>query len=225
MPNILIIDDDVELCEMLVEYLSLEGFKVDTNHNGYTGAQQALQGQYRAIVLDVMLPGQNGFDTLKEIRGSSLVPIIMLTAKGDDIDRILGLEMGADDYLPKPFNPRELVARLKAILRRSEQQPKNGFSTIGVGNLLIKPSSRKAFWGEQVLELTSTEFAILEILVRNAGSVVSKATLYESALGRPLEAYDRSIDMHISHLRKKLPGGDQLIQTIRGTGYQFTRDN
>lgn len=219
MLPILIIDDDIELCEMLVEYLSLEGFTAITAHDGENGAQQALSGKFQAVVLDVMLPRQNGFDTLRQIRRSSLLPVIMLTAKGDDIDRILGLDMGADDYLPKPFNPRELVARLKAILRRAD--PGNGSGPLQAGKLTLKPSSRKALWGSKELALTSTEFAILEILIRNAGAVVSKDTLYQKALGRPLEAYDRSIDMHISHLRKKIPDGEQLIQTVRGAGYQL----
>ncbi len=222
MSNILIVDDDIELCEMLDEYLRLEGFSVSAVHDGKSGAEQAVNGNYQAIVLDVMLPGQNGFDALKQIRGSSLIPIIMLTAKGDDIDRILGLEMGADDYLPKPFNPRELAARLKAIMRRSEQNSGNASSVLEVGKLVMKPSSRKVSWDGQDMSLTSTEFAILELLMRNAGAAVSKESLYEKALGRPLEQYDRSIDMHISHLRRKIPGGEHLIQTIRGTGYQLT---
>lgn len=222
MSSILIVDDDTELCEMLSEYLSLEGFSISVVHDGASGERAAIEGDFQAVILDVMLPKQNGFDTLQQIRRSSLVPIIMLTAKGDDIDRILGLEMGADDYLPKPFNPRELSARLKAILRRSDPPVSNNSAPLEAGALSLKPTARKAFWRDQELTLTSTEFAILEILLRHAGTVVSKDMLYQKALGRPLELYDRSVDMHISHIRKKIPGGEQLIQTIRGTGYQLT---
>lgn len=225
MANILIIDDDEELGEMLTEYLQPEGFSASTALRGDSGAERALDQEWDAIILDIMLPGMNGIEVLKHIRQKSMVPILMLTAKGDDIDRILGLEMGADDYLPKPFNPRELVARLKAILRRHQYQET---SATEVGELMCRsitltPASRKVSIAGNPLELTSTEFSVLKVLVENAGEVVGKEALYQQALGRTLTPYDRSIDMHISHLRKKLSQMDPLlvIHTIRGSGYQL----
>ena len=222
MSKLLIIDDDTELCEMLSEYLAIENFVISSVHNGTKGAEAVLAESYDAVVLDVMLPGMNGFDVLKKIREHSRVPVIMLTAKGDDIDRILGLEMGADDYLPKPFNPRELAARIKAILRRATASEETGNTECG--QLSVKPSARKAFFADKELLLTSTEFMILLVLVENAGQVVSKEALCEQALGREIAAYDRSVDMHISHLRKKIPDGENLIITVRGTGYQLVKE-
>jgi two-component system, OmpR family, response regulator len=224
MYNILIIDDDSELGEMLCEYLAPEDFIVTVVTRGDSGAEEALTGSYDAVILDVMLPGLNGFDVLKNIRSESLVPVIMLTAKGDDIDRILGLEIGADDYLPKPFNPRELVARLRAILRRQPAvEEADDQDMIQCHRLCLWPGARRAELGEANLDLTSTEFNVLAILVRNAGRVVSKEQLYKTALGRPLTPYDRSLDMHISHLRRKLSEADDslVIHTVRGTGYQL----
>jgi len=224
MHPILIIDDDAELGEMLSEYLAPEGFALTIATRGDSGAKLALSTSPAAIILDVMLPGLNGFEVLRRIRAESMVPVIMLTAKGDDIDRILGLEIGADDYLPKPFNPRELVARLRAILRR---QPMTGDgddrALVQCRGLQLWPGSRRAQLGDAPLDLTSTEFTVLEILARNAGRVVSKEQLYEGALGRPMAPYDRSLDMHISHLRRKLgeaPDGP-VIHTVRGSGYQL----
>lgn len=221
MANILIIDDDEELTEMLAEYLQPEGFDVSAVLRGDLGAKQALENKWDAIILDIMLPGLNGIEVLRTIRSQSLVPVLMLTAKGDDMDRILGLEMGADDYLPKPFNPRELVARLRAILRR--QSTKNDAATLHCRTLVMTPASRKAMVDTRNLDLTSTEYSVLELLARHAGQMVSKEQLYEFALGRPLAAYDRSIDMHISHLRRKLADMDPqlVIHTIRGSGYQL----
>ena len=225
MAEILIVDDDEELGEMLTEYLQPEGFAVTVALRGDRGAELALERQWDGIILDIMLPGMNGIDVLQAIRRRSLVPILMLTAKGDDIDRILGLEMGADDYLPKPFNPRELVARLRAILRRQQTQADSGGDggELRCRSLVLTPSSRKAAVNDKNVELTSTEFSVLHLLVANAGTVVSKETLYEDALGRPLTPYDRSIDMHISHLRRKLAALDPslVIHTIRGSGYQL----
>lgn len=225
MSSLLIIDDDVELGEMLKEYLEPEDFAVTLVHRGDQGAEIACAQNWDLIILDIMLPGMNGIEVLRTIRSQSMTPVLMLTAKGDDIDRILGLELGADDYLPKPFNPRELVARLRAILRRnvpagSEAQ---GSAQLQCRTLVMNPGARRASIKQQPLELTSTEFSILEILVKNAGLVVPKNTLYESALGRPMAAYDRSIDMHISHLRKKLSQLDTclIIHTVRGSGYQL----
>jgi len=225
MADILLIDDDEELGEMLSEYLQPEGFQVTVCSRGDSGVNVAQENAWDAIILDIMLPGLNGIDVLRHIRQRSQVPILMLTAKGDDIDRILGLEMGADDYLPKPFNPRELVARLRAILRRHTVPSgiADEAADLKCRSLVMKPASRRVSVGNQELELTSTEFTVLMVLMENAGQVVSKETLYEVALGRPLSAYDRSIDMHISHLRRKLADLDSslTIHTIRGAGYQL----
>ena len=225
MANILIIDDDEELGEMLQEYLQPEGFNITISLRGDEGLSQALETPWDAVILDIMLPGLNGIDVLKQIRRESMVPILMLTAKGDDIDRILGLEMGADDYLPKPFNPRELVARVRAILRRHQphSNPVEDTRELQCRSLAMTPGARRVTIKDQPLELTSTEFSVLKVLVEHAGGVVNKEELYEIALGRPLTPYDRSIDMHISHLRKKLSDMDPelVIHTIRGSGYQL----
>ena len=220
--EILIIDDDNELCEMLAEYLESENFSVDKAHDGVAGATQAQAKSYDAIVLDVMMPKMDGFSVLRELRPTNTTPVIMLTAKGEDIDRIVGLEMGADDYLPKPCNPRELVARIKAVLRRTQLAPPVQ-DEIKTGNLEIMPKSRKAIYKGEELPLTSSEYNLLEVLARQVGQVVDKETLSEQALGKKLTAYDRSIDMHMSKLRHKLGDDDQqLIQTVRGMGYQLT---
>jgi len=220
--NILIIDDDFELCEMLAEYLESENFIVDKVHDGVAGVSQANAKSYDAIVLDVMMPKMDGFSVLRELRPTNTTPVIMLTAKGEDIDRIVGLEMGADDYLPKPCNPRELVARIKAVLRRTQLAPAIQ-DEIKTGDLVIMPKSRKAYNAGTELPLTSSEYNLLEVLARQVGQVVDKETLSEQALGKKLTAYDRSIDMHMSKLRQKLGDDDQqLIQTVRGMGYQLT---
>lgn len=220
--RLLLIDDDTELCAMLSEYLAPEGFQVTALHDGESGARAALDGEYAAVILDVMMPRMNGIDALRRIRAASAVPVLMLTAKGDDIDRIVGLELGADDYLPKPFNPRELVARLRAILRRGATA--TGSALLQAGPLTVRPADRTADWHGQTLQLTSTEFNLLEVLARHAGHVVSKADLSEQALGRALTPFDRSIDMHMSKLRSKLvtqKGERAPIQTVRGVGYQL----
>jgi len=220
--QLLLIDDDTELCTMLGEYLAPEGFTVTVLHDGESGARTALSGAFDVVVLDVMMPRLNGIDALRRIRAGSSVPVLMLTAKGDDVDRIVGLELGADDYLPKPFNPRELVARLRAILRRSITAPIDAL--VAAGPLVIRPAVRTAEWRGQVLDLTSTEFNLLEVLARHAGQVVSKVDLTEKALGRKLTRFDRSIDMHMSKLRNKLgmlDDGRSPIQTVRGVGYQL----
>ena len=229
MSQILLVDDDIELCEMLVEYLGLEGFIVDVAHDGEIGVQKASSGDYDVVLLDVMLPSLNGFDVLRRIRAEFKTPILMLTARGGDIDRIVGLEMGADDYLPKPCNPRELVARLKAILRRiqpkqfarNEERVKD---ILRSGSIEVRPESRQVLHDAIIIDLTSTEYNILEVLVREAGHVVTKEALSEGALGRKLTRYDRSIDMHVSNLRRKFGTdscGQPLIQTVRGIGYQL----
>lgn len=221
--QLLLIDDDTELCAMLGEYLAPEGFTVTALHDGESGARAALDGAFDVVVLDVMMPRLNGIDTLRRIRVASSVPVLMLTAKGDDVDRIVGLELGADDYLPKPFNPRELVARLRAILRRGVTASDN--TLVNAGPLVIRPGERTADWYGAALDLTSTEFNLLEILARHTGHVVSKGDLAEQALGRRLTRFDRSIDMHMSKLRNKLgllDDGRSPIQTVRGVGYLLT---
>jgi DNA-binding response OmpR family regulator len=228
--RVLLIDDDVELSDMLKQYLQQEDFAVDQVFDGELGAAQAVSGDYEIVLLDVMLPGLNGFEVLKHIREHCQLPVLMLTARGEDIDRVVGLEMGADDYLPKPCNPRELVARMRAILRRSEQvgglinTRQVNQAGLVLGDLSLQPSIRQAVFQGEILELTSTEFIILLLLVSNAGQVVSKDTLSTQALGRELTRYDRSIDMHVSNLRHKLMSSetdDPLIHTVRGFGYQY----
>lgn len=222
MNRVLLIDDDEELCEMLAEYLEAEGFDVTSAHNGEDGVQQALTGDADAVVLDIMLPGQSGLESLRQIRQQSLVPVLMLTAKGDDVDRIVGLELGADDYLPKPCNPRELVARLRAVLRRAT--PGASRETLRVGEVTLRSAERVAEWAGERMALTSTEFNLLETLARQAGRVVSKEEISERVLGHPLSRYDRSVDVHVSNLRRKLgqlPDGRSPIQTVRGIGYQL----
>jgi len=222
MANILLVDDDTELTGMLSEYLESETFNVDQSNDGLAGLTLARSKEYDAIVLDIMMPEMDGFTVLRELRQTQSTPVIMLTAKGEDIDRIVGLEMGADDYLPKPCNPRELVARLKAVLRRTQFAPQVQ-EEIKTGLLEIQPKSRKAYYKSEVLPLTSSEYNLLETLASQVGQVVDKETLSEQALGKKLTAYDRSIDMHMSKLRQKLGDDKQdLIQTVRGIGYQLT---
>jgi two-component system response regulator CpxR len=217
--RLLIVDDDAELCALLQEFLQREGFTVDCAHDGNSGVEQALHGGYELIVLDVMLPGLDGFEILKRLRASSRVPVLMLTARGEDVDRIVGLELGADDYLPKPFNPRELAARVKAILRRTELKVNRG--RVEVNGVVLDPGTREVICEGKPVEVTTLEFDILEQLMRNAGHVVSRDGLMESLYNRKATPFDRSIDMHVSHLRRKLEGGHPVIKTIRGVGYQF----
>ena len=228
MNRVLLVDDDVELAAMLREYLEQEGFEAEAVHDGESGVREALSGRYAIAVLDVMMPRLNGVEVLRRIRASSRLPVLMLTARGDDIDRILGLELGADDYVPKPCSPRELVARLRAILRRGADNAGEGTADgpIAVGPLRMWPERRSAQWREKPLELTSTEYSLLEVLARHAGRVVSKGDLSELAMGRPLARFDRSIDVHVSSIRQKLgarENGDSWIQTIRGQGYQLVK--
>lgn len=224
--NVLLVDDDTELCSMQKEYLSAEGFTVSAVHDGESGVAEALSGKYAIIVLDVMMPRLGGVDALRRIRAQSRIPVIMLTARGDDIDRVLGLELGADDYVPKPCTPRELVARIRAILRRSSNETSGHepLSPITVGKLCLRSEQRRAEWEGKMLDLTSTEFNLLEVLAQHAGTPVSKQELSENGLGRPLARYDRSIDVHVSNLRHKLgllSDGRSPIQTVRGIGYQY----
>ncbi len=225
MTRVLIIDDDSELSAMVAEYLEAESLSVERVFDGNSGVQQALAGEHDVIILDVMLPKIDGFEVLRRIRSQSNVPVLMLTAKGDDIDRIVGLEIGADDYLPKPFNPRELLARLKAILRRTQTNSQHSSNIVlKLGSLTLHPALRTAFIDQQRLEVTSTEFNLLQSLVSKAGHIVSKEYLSETAMGRSLEKYDRSIDMHLSNLRKKLAqyNSAPTIVTVRGQGFQLT---
>lgn len=226
MNKILLVDDDTDLTELLSDYLKNENLDVYTVHDGEAGATEALTGVYDVIVLDSMMPKMNGLETLKTIRTQSQVPVIMLTAKGDDIDRIIGLEMGADDYVPKPCTPRELLARIHAILRRSQNQEtatQNANGDMNISRVRLYPAKRKAFIADKPLELTSTEFNLLTVLMRNAGHVVNKDTLSQEALDRKLAKFDRSIDVHISSIRQKL-GDPSLIQTVRGLGYLFVKE-
>lgn len=226
MPAILMIDDDTELCELVAEYLALDGFQFTAAHDGQQGLTMAQSGDYQLILLDIMLPGMDGLSVLKALRASQYCPVLMLTARGDDVDRIVGLELGADDYLAKPFNPRELVARIKAILRRVEltQVPQsNNDSVLNLNGLLLNPASRQLSCNGEVVALTATEFQLLELLMRRAGEVVSKDELSREVLGKRLQMYDRSLDMHISNIRKKIAvySSNEKIQTLRGSGYLF----
>ena len=229
MNRILLADDDVELSNMLTEYLSAEGFTIDTVHDGESALAKAQDGGYDIIVLDIMMPRKNGLDVLRELRTHSLIPVLMLTARGEDLDSVVGLELGADDYLAKPCNPRVLVARIRAILRRAESTNASGTEHAGqiikLGDLEMHTGSRSVFCGGRTVMMTSTEYSVLEVLLREAGHVVSKADLSERALGRKLALYDRSLDMHVSSLRKKLGPlgeGEERIKTVRGVGYQYT---
>jgi two-component system response regulator CpxR len=207
----------------MIEFLKREGFNVECEHEGHHGLDKALQAGVDLVVLDVMLPGIDGFEILRRLRQRSKVPVIMLTARGEDVDRIIGLELGADDYLPKPFNPRELAARIRAILRRYEPRTESASSRLEVNGVVLDPGTREVLSNSKHVELTTFEFDILEMLMRSAGRVLSRDALMENFYNRKATAFDRSIDMHISHLRKKLDRGDNLIKTIRGVGYQFAR--
>ncbi|MGC1182214.1 two-component system response regulator CpxR [Legionella sp.] len=221
--NILVIDDDTELTDLLTQYLEPEGFHAICVHDGETGVKKALNQSFDAIILDVMLPKLNGFEVLKAIREHLETPVLMLTARGDDIDRIVGLEIGADDYLPKPCNPRELVARVRAILRRTQKAPASK-PVIKQHNIIVDCSKRHVTLDGNYLELTNAEFNILEMLIKSPGQAFSKEELTEYALGRKYTAYDRSIDVHISNLRNKLGDnlqGEPIVKTVRGFGYLF----
>ena len=227
--RILVIDDDHGLCALLCDYLNAEGFSIEAVHDGAQGAIRACAEDYDLVVLDVKLPGLNGFEVLRKIRAGSAVPVVMLTARGEEVDRIVGLELGADDYLPKPFNPRELVARIRAIQRRSATQQKNDSApetVLTVGDLILDPGRRAVLQAGQELPLTSVEFSVLEVLMTQAGRVVSREDLCSQALGRQLNSYDRSIDVHISSLRRKLgpaKDGSERLKSVRGIGYIYLR--
>ncbi|HKI61597.1 MAG TPA: response regulator [Mariprofundaceae bacterium] len=222
---ILMIDDDVELCELMQRFLTGEGLPVECAHDGESGLELALSSTYELAIIDVMMPGKNGMDVLRELRRQSDLPVIMLTARGEDMDRIIGLELGADDYLPKPCNPRELAARIRAVLRRTEKQPTENIeppALIHCGTLEWHPKSHLVFDNGQQLELTSTEYNILTELIRHRDEVVSKQDLSQQALGKRLGPFDRALDMHIANLRKKLTpcrNGEPVIRTMRGVGW------
>jgi two-component system response regulator CpxR len=228
MDRILVVDDDVELCALVEEYLTAEGFSLQAVHDGERGLQAAQTNEFALIVLDVMLPGINGFEVLRRIRSVSKIPVLLLTARGEDVDRIVGLEIGADDYLPKPFNPRELVARIRAILRRTTpaaaaNEPPE---VLTVGDVELDPATRTVLRAGQPVDLTSVEFNLLEVLLREAGRVVTRERLVNAVLSRKFMPFDRSIDMHVSKVRRKLGDSDESgdhIKTIRGVGYMFAR--
>jgi DNA-binding response OmpR family regulator len=227
MDRVLIVDDDVELCELVTEYLSPEGFQVESVNDGPAGLDRALSGEHAIVVLDIMLPGMNGLNVLRGVRARSRVPVLILTARGDDVDRIVGLEIGADDYLAKPFNPRELVARVRAILRRTQSAGENsGPDRLAVSDIELDTGARTVRRAGEPVELTSVEFSLLELLLRSAGQVVTREQIAKDVLGRQFYPYDRSIDMHVSKLRRKLgetPGGGERIKTIRSVGYIFAQ--
>jgi DNA-binding response OmpR family regulator len=222
MDRILIVDDDIDLCRLLAERLLPEGFALEAVHNGTHGLERAISREHALIILDLMLPGMGGLDVLRHVRHQSPVPVLVLTARGEDVDRILGLEIGADDYLPKPFNPRELIARIRAILRRTGSgNSRNG--PIAVNDVRLDPAAREATLDDTPIDLTSVEFNLLEVLLRDAGRVLTREQLTESVLGRKLGTFDRVIDVHVSNLRKKLghAHGEERIKTVRGSGYVF----
>jgi DNA-binding response OmpR family regulator len=223
MPEtILIADDDRELCALLQEYFQQQGLAVRLAHDGQQALDEARRPGLAAMVLDIMMPGFDGIEVLKRLRRESDLPVIMLTARGDDLDRIIGLELGADDYLPKPCNPRELLARLRAVLRRSASG--QGLATLEVDDLRLNQSSRQLWLAGKAVDLTSTEFSLAQLLLQRAGTVVDKRDLYLAALGREPMRFDRSIDMHMSNLRSKLGAagdGGKRIETVRGRGYQY----
>lgn len=220
--RILVIEDDAELCGLMVDYFMQHGFQIEAVHDGRTGLARALEGDHSLIVLDVMLPVLDGFEVLRQLRKRRATPVIMLTARTAQPDRITGLNAGADDYLPKPFGPEELLARIRAVLRRAGHTDASEAQTVEIGGLALNPQTREVRYGGQAMEITSIEFDILELLVRSAGRTVTRDELSVVLHQRPATPYERSLDVHISHLRKKLEGaGGCSIRTVRGAGYQF----
>ena len=228
--RILIIDDDEKLCRLIQEYLGAMGYDVESVHTGTEGLQAALEKDYHAVILDVMLPEMDGFEVLKQLRAQSHVPVLMLTSRGDETDRIVGLEIGADDYLPKTFSTRELLARLRAVIRRSQTTPTEGKKTeegLRFGRLRIDEGAHEAFLDENCLDLTPIEYQLLMALARAEGRTLIREQLLDSVTDRNFDVYDRSIDMHISALRRKLgddPKNPRFIRTVRGVGYMFIRE-
>jgi DNA-binding response OmpR family regulator len=226
---VLLVDDDRELCQMLTEYLDAEHFDVKSVHDGGDALAELQGGEFEIVILDVMLPSVGGLDVLRKLGADCTTPILMLTARGDDVDRIVGLELGADDYLSKPFNPRELVARIRAILRRAPRGARPGTpDVLTVGPITLNAGTRQVHVTDKLVALTGAEFRVLELLMRSAGQVISRDSMTEQALGRKLAAYDRSIDTHISNLRRKLEleaGTNPEIKNVRGSGYTLTWAN
>jgi two-component system response regulator CpxR len=226
MDDILLIDDDVELCSMLTEYMGRYGFHITSVHRGDTGLKAALENPYAMVLLDVMLPGMDGFEVLRRLRAVSPINVLLLTARGEDVDRIVGLEIGADDYLSKPFNPRELLARVRAILRRSATPGAKLEQTIlRAEGIELNRAARTVLQNGKKVELTDVEFALLEALMRSPGKVVAREDISENVLGRKFHPFDRSLDMHVSRLRRKLTDNgapEDQVKTIRGVGYQLT---
>jgi DNA-binding response OmpR family regulator len=222
MDRVLIIDDDIGLCELLAARMSGEGFEIEAVHDGARGLERALSREHSLVVLDLMLPGMGGLDVLRRMREQSPIPVLILTARGEDVDRIFGLDIGADDYLPKPFNPRELIARIRAILRRTVRAT-TGTHPLIVGDIRLDPSSREAWIQGRPISVTSVEFSLLEMLLQHAGRIVTREELTEAVLGRKLGPFDRVIDVHVSNIRKKLgtSQGVERIKAIRGSGYLF----
>lgn len=215
------VDDDAELAGLVSRFLQKDGYTVTSVHDGESGLAEALSGRFELLVLDVMLPGLDGFSVLRKLREKSQIPVIMLTARGQDIDRITGLELGADDYLPKPFNPHELVARIKAIFRRMEPRGVAVSSRIEVNGVSLDPAARSVSVDGNRVELTTIEFEILELLMRAAGRVLSRDAIIENLYDRKATGFDQSVNVHISHIRRKIENGRTLIKTVRGVGYQF----
>lgn len=223
-PKILLVDDDTVLTGLLAEYLETEGCEIVQVHNGADAVKSAHEGKFDIVVLDIMMPKLNGIEALKQIRTSSVVPVIMLTARGDDLDRILGLELGADDYLPKPCNPRELYARIKAVLRRTAPEPTIPKKSIRLGDIQLDPGNRKVTIDQRIITLTQTEFDLLWLLLSTPDQVITKSEISTMVLDKPLSQWDRSIDVHISNMRKKLGNhadGNERIKTVRGIGYLY----
>jgi DNA-binding response OmpR family regulator len=222
MDRVLIVDDDVELCRLLAERLDTEGFVIEAVHDGPRGLERALSMEHALVVLDLMLPGMGGLDVLRRLRAQSPVPVLILTARGEDVERILGLEIGADDYVPKPFNPRELIARIRAILRRTVRTA-SSTATLVVGDLRLEPASREVWLNDVAVDLTSLEFTLLEAFLRDAGHTLTREHLTETVLGRKLGPFDRVIDVHVSNVRRKLGAaqGGERIKAVRGSGYLF----
>jgi two-component system, OmpR family, response regulator CpxR len=222
--RVLLIDDDIELGALLREFLEREGFALEAAHAGRRGLEKALSAPYDIIILDVNLPGLDGFGVLRKLRESSRTPVLMLTARGDEVDRIVGLELGADDYLPKPFSPRELAARLRAILRRAEPRGDAEITRLEVNGVVLDSAAREVFLDGRAVELTTIEFDILRALMEAAGRVLSRDAIMEVLYQRKSSPFDRAVDVHVSHLRRKLESSRPLIRTVRGVGYQFCRD-
>jgi two-component system response regulator CpxR len=222
--DILLIDDDVELCSMLTEYMGRYGFRVTAVHRGDSGLKAALEKRFALVLLDVMLPGLDGFEVLRRIRAASAISVLLLTARGEDVDRIVGLEIGADDYLSKPFNPRELLARVRAILRRSVPGAVAEQTLLRADGLELNRAARTVLQNGNKVELTDVEFALLEALMSSPGKVVAREDISENVLGRKFHPFDRSLDMHVSRLRRKLAehgAPEEQVKTIRGVGYQL----